>query len=184
MLSLNNVSVIAAVRGSDEFRAALDLGCSVIFDLSPDLFSVASRVREAHEKGAKLFMHFDLASGIGKDMQGIRFVKGAGVDGIISTKTNIIKLAREAGLFTVQRFFIVDSHSIHTTIESVKASKADMIEIMPGLLTKVIVALREKVSVPIIAGGLVETKTELEEILRSGAAAVSTGKKELWGGKI
>ena len=35
-------------------------------------------------------------------------------------------------------------------------------------------------SVPIIAGGLIENKAEVTEALGLGAAAVSTGKKELW----
>jgi hypothetical protein len=43
-----------------------------------------------------------------------------GVDGIISTRTNIIKFARQEGLTTVQRFFIVDSHSVDTTVELVQ----------------------------------------------------------------
>ena len=33
---------------------------------------------------------------------------------------------------------------------------------------------------PIVAGGLIETKEEIAEAIISGAEAVSTGKKELW----
>jgi glycerol uptake operon antiterminator len=102
------------------------------------------------------------------------------VDGIISTRTNIIKMAKEEGVFSIQRFFILDSHSIDTTLESLKSSKADMIEIMPGIIPKIIKRLKESVDIPIIAGGLIETKEEIKEILKSGAFAISTGKEELW----
>ena len=93
---------------------------------------------------------------------------------------NIIKAARDVGLFTVQRFFAVDSHSIDTTLESIKSSKPDMIEVMPGIATKVIAKLKGQLNIPIIGGGLVDSADEVRAILRSGASAVSTSKRELW----
>lgn len=107
-------------------------------------------------------------------------VKSIGVDGIISTKTNIIKLAKEEQLSTVQRFFIVDSRSIDSTIESIKQSKTDMIEIMPGIIPKAISKIKKEIFIPIIAGGLIETETEMKAALDAGAYAISTGSKALW----
>lgn len=172
--------VIAAVRSMEDFEKAAMSGSDIIFDLSPDISDVAEKARRAHEAKKRLFIHLDLASGIGKDRSGIAYVKGAGVDGIISTRVNIIKSAREAGLFTVQRFFAVDSQSVDTTVEAQKASRADMIEIMPGVLPKVIADLKNRVSVPIIAGGLIETEEEIKAAIEIGAAAVSTGRASLW----
>ena len=97
-----------------------------------------------------------------------------------ASEVNIIKNARECGLFTVQRFFIVDSQSVDTTIEAVKASKPDMIEIMPGVVFKVIGDLKKHLDVPIIAGGLIKTKQEADEAVNYGASAVSTGTENLW----
>ncbi|MBQ9984978.1 MAG: glycerol-3-phosphate responsive antiterminator [Oscillospiraceae bacterium] len=173
-------SVIAAVRSMEDFIKATQSGGSIIFDLSPDISDVAKKTELAHNAGKKLFIHLDLASGIGKDKSGILFVKSIGVDGIISTRVNIIKSARDAGLFTVQRFFAVDSQSVDTAAESQKASKADMIEIMPGIVPKVISGLKNSISVPIIAGGLIETEKEISDAIDAGAAAVSTGKAKLW----
>ena len=129
----------------------------------------------------KIFIHLDLADGIGKDRAGVSFVKEVGVDGIISTRANIIKFAREEKLFTVQRFFVVDSQSIATAVETVKSSKPDMVEIMPGVVEKVIKGMKEKTGVPVIAGGLIESQQEIENALNAGATAISTGKKEFWG---
>lgn len=133
-----------------------------------------------HEAGKKCFVHIDLAEGIGKDRSGIEYMKKKGVDDIISTRTGTIKIARDLGMFTVQRFFIVDSRSVNTTVESWKTSKAQMIEIMPGSILKVIPKLKETVEVPIIAGGLIETEQEASEAVKWGASAVSTGQKNLW----
>ena len=172
--------VIAAVRTDEDLEKALNSKVKIIFDLNPDLMTVEEKVKKAHSAKKRFFIHMDLANGIGKDKSGIMFVKKAGVDGIISTRVNIIKLAREMGIFTVQRFFIVDSQSVDTTAEAVKASKPDMIEIMPGIVTKVVKTLGGQMDIPIISGGLIETEQELSQMLESGAAAVSTGKIELW----
>ncbi|MBE7052267.1 MAG: glycerol-3-phosphate responsive antiterminator [Ruminococcaceae bacterium] len=171
---------IAAVRTNDDFLTSLASDAGIIFDLSPDIFSLSKKVKACHESNKKLFIHLDLATGIGKDKSGILFAKKAGVDGIISTRVSIIKLARELRLFTVQRFFIVDSQSLETTIESVKSSKPDMIEIMPGVVPKVVRRIKSEIAIPVIAGGIIETESEVESMLVSGASAVSTGCKKLW----
>ena len=175
-----NCRVISATRSDEEFLRALNYGTEIIFDLDPDLMNISVKVKKAHEAGKKYFIHVDLAKGIGKDESGVRFLRRIGADGVISTKVGVIKLAREQGLLTVQRFFIVDSHSINTTVDSVKTSKPDMIEIMPGTLCKVVDRIKKCVDVPIIAGGLVETEEEIREILSNDVSAVSTARCELW----
>ena len=180
MLKSIQKSVIAAVRSEKDLDRALASDCELIFDLNPDLLTLNEKVSQVHKNGKKLFIHLDLATGIGKDKSGIKFAKQVGVDGIISTRVNIIKMAREAELFTVQRFFVVDSQSVDTTVEGLKASKADMIEVMPGTVSKIITALKKRVDVPIIAGGLIDTENEVKDALSAGAMAISTGKEALW----
>lgn len=172
--------IIAAVRNEEELENAVKSDVDVIFYLSPSLFTLENVVKKAHNERKKIFIHIDLADGIGKDKSGIMFAKNTGVDGIISTKINMIREANEIGLTTVQRFFIIDSHSVDTTVEALKTSKADMIEVMPGVVYKVIKKLKNKLSVPVISGGLIDEKTEIYEALKNGASAISTGKTELW----
>ena len=174
------VKVIAAVRDSEQLLLAAKSEADMIFMLTPNITKLKSHIEIAHSAGKKLFVHIDLAEGIGKDEYGIRFVSDLGVDGIISTRTNMIKIAKKLGMYTVQRFFIVDSHSVDTTIESAKTSKADMIEIMPGTVTKVIARLKMQIDIPIIAGGLIESAKEIDEAMLHGASGVSTGKQKLW----
>lgn len=185
MVKENNVmsnKVIAAARTREELLQAVSSDAKIVFHLSPDILTLEEDIKLLHNAGKKYFLHMDLADGIGRDRSGIEYIKKLGVDGIISTRTSVIKYARELGLFTVQRFFIVDSQSIYTTIETLKSSKAQMIEVMPGI-SKTINRLKASVDVPIIAGGLIETEEETIEILKSGASAVSTGKAELWSDK-
>lgn len=180
MVQIQNPSVIAAVRTETEFSAALTSAVGLIFDLTPSLQTVNARADCAHQAGKRLFLHMDLAEGIGRDASGLAFVREQGADGVISTRAGMIKLAKETGLLTVQRFFMIDSQSVRTMEETLKTTKADMVEMMPGLLPKVIAELAALTRLPIIAGGLIETADEVQAAFSAGAAAVSTGKAGLW----
>lgn len=175
-----NQRIIAAVRNKQDLEKAVNSDVCIIFMLTPNIGEIKEQAELVHSVGKKFFIHLDLAEGIGKDEYGVIFVKKQGVDGIISTRTNIIKYAKKENLFAIQRFFIVDSQSVYTTIETLKSSKADMIEIMPGTMTKVIKILKKELKIPVIAGGLIETEKEVEEAIACGAIAVSTGKKDFW----
>jgi len=172
--------IIAAVRNDIELNKAIESRVTTIFYLTPNILTLSKILKKVHEAGKRLFVHIDLAEGVGKDKAGIKLLKKLGVDGIISTRVNIIKLAKNEEIFTVQRFFIVDSQSVDTTVESVKQSKCDVIEIMPGVVPKVISTLKGKISVPIIAGGLIETEEEIRSAFKNGALAISTGKDLFW----
>ncbi len=178
----NDKQIIAATRSDEEFSLALQSDTEIVFDLCADILTLTKKIKAAHDAKKRLFIHIDLAEGVGRDKSGITLLKKMGIDGIISTKVSLIKLARESGLHTVQRFFIVDSRSVQTTIEAVKSSRPDMIEIMPATVGKVISRLAGELNTPIIAGGLIETHSEVASALLSGAAAVSTGAKSLWNG--
>ena len=170
--------VIAAIR-DDGWSAALHSPAQVLFYLSADLTTVSQRIKQAHEAGKILLNHMDLAEGIGKDRAGIRYLTQHGVDGIISTKAQLIRTAKEMGLLTVQRFFALDSKGMESIEEILRTSTPHLIEIMPGVIGKAIRRFCD-CGIPIIAGGLIETKTEVTEAISCGAAAVSTGKENLW----
>ena len=170
--------VIAAV-GEDAFEAALASPAEVIFCLRTSILNVAEHVKRAHNAEKAIFVHIDLADGIGKDRAGLAYLASIGVDGVISTRTQLIRNAKEEGLLTVQRFFALDSQGLAGMEETLGSASADLVEIMPGVIGKVIARVA-KGGTPVIAGGLIETKDELLLALSHGALAVSTGKKELW----
>lgn len=179
-LDFMNKPIAAAIRTEKDFSTALRSDVDMIFLLHSNIMTVNQYIKEIHSAGKKAFIHVDFAEGIGKDRYGLEFLAKQGVDGILTTRTNIVKAAKEYGLITVQRFFIVDSHSLGTSVESIKISKPDIIEIMPGVVTKKIKEFADKANVPIIAGGLVETVEEVRAALEAGATVVSTGEAELW----
>ena len=175
---LENCPVIAAIR-EDGFEDALNSPSEVIFLLGCSILTVANLVEKAHEQDKLILVHIDLADGIGKDKAGIEYLTNCKVDGIISTRSHLIRAAKECGLITVQRFFALDSQGVNSVEEVLHASSPSLIEIMPGIAGKVIKRFA-KSKVPVIAGGLIETKAEVMDALSQGALAVSTGKKDLW----
>ena len=175
---LEDNPVIAAIC-DDKWTEALASPAEVLFYLSASLLTVKEKIRQAHEAGKLVMVHIDLAEGIGKDAAGIQYLAACGADGVISTRANIIRLAKNHGLVTIQRVFALDSKGMESIEEMVKNSSPHLIEIMPGVVEKAIRRFSQG-RTPVIAGGLIETKQEVTGILRCGAIAVSTGKKELW----
>ena len=176
--SLKCAPVIAAVRDK-MFAMALESPARVIFLLGGNIMNIGERIAEAHGKGKLIFIHIDLAEGIGKDKMGVEYLAKLGVDGIISTKAGIIRMAKEKKLITVERFFAYDSHGVEGIPDMAAAAAPDFIEIMPGVIGKIVKRF-SSTGIPLIAGGLIENEAEVKAALNNGAVAVSTGKKELW----
>ncbi|MBS5335483.1 MAG: glycerol-3-phosphate responsive antiterminator [Clostridiales bacterium] len=172
--------VAAAVRTREDFEIALKSKVDVIFLLYSSIMTMKTYIDKCHGAKKKIFIHMDFVEGIGKDRAGLEFLKTLGADGILTTKTNMIRPAKDLGLVTVQRFFIVDSHSVDTAVESIRIAKPDVVEIMPGVVSKKIKEFANKVSNDILAGGLVEFKEDVDSAIAAGATAVSTADRELW----
>ena len=87
--------VIAAVQ-QEALPEALASPAEVIFHLGADLMHIPAIVQAVHEAGKLLFIHIDLTEGLGKDRAAIKYLAQWGVDGIISTRTQLIRYAKEA----------------------------------------------------------------------------------------
>lgn len=170
--------IIAAVR-DDRWQQALSSPAEVLFYLECSILTVAERIRQAHDAGKIVFIHVDLSEGIGRDRAGLVYLARCGVDGIITTKAQLVRTAKELGLLTVQRFFALDSQGMDSIQEMLKITTPHFMEIMPGVVPKVIERLAHG-NTPVIAGGLIDKKTEITAALRSGAIAISTGCPALW----
>lgn len=179
-MQINSNPVIAAVRSYDELCDAVDSPVKVIFLLNTSIMHIKEYVDFCHEHEKTVLVHFDLVSGLGSDEEAVKFLCSLSPDGIISTKNNVLKTACEQGVFTIQRFFIVDSRSCDTMRKSLSAFKPDMIEIMPGLLFKEIQKIIENDTTDVICGGMIEDKQTVIKLLSVGAMGISTSRGELW----
>ena len=176
--ALERTPIIAATDSSG-WQKALISDVEVLFHLNANIMTIGGDIKSAVANNKYIFVHIDLAEGIGKDKTGIKWLAGLGISGIISTRANLIRSAKECGLTAIQRFFVLDSKGMNSISEMIDAARPDLIEIMPGVIPKALSLFSEK-GIPVIAGGLIETKAEVTAALGAGAVAVSTGKSDLW----
>lgn len=181
---INNVElnpVIAAVQSEKDLEIAIKSKVSTIFLLCADIFNAKALVQRIKKADKNALIHIDFLEGIGKDSKAIDYIiKVIQPDGIISTKSSHIKIAKAKGAFTIQRFFLIDNKSYEMALKSVESIKPDMIEIMPGVMPGIIYRMTSQLSIPIIAGGLISNKQDIMEALNAGALGASTSKIELW----
>ena len=123
----------------------------------------------------------DLIQGLGNKEISVDFIKNqTRADGIISTRPPMMRRAKELGLFTVMRFFVIDSMAYENIQKQTAAVCPDVIEILPGLMPKVIRRICQTVRRPVIAGGLISEKEDIMAALKAGAAAISTTNQQVW----
>ena len=91
----------------------------------------------------------------------------------------MIKYAKELGLYTIFRIFVIDSKAFHA-ISHHAISSADLIEILPGIMPRIIQKFSQKTHVPIIAGGLISEKEDVINALDAGAIAISSTNQQVW----
>ncbi|QQK82014.1 glycerol-3-phosphate responsive antiterminator [Salicibibacter cibi] len=173
--------VIAAISSENQIQEAIDSSCNVAFLLLGNILSLPHYVTKLKESNVRVFVHMDLVEGLSNDRSAIKFiVEKVKPTGIITTKSYIIKIAKKYNLLTVQRLFIIDRNAITKGLQMVSDSKPDAIELMPGVLPKAIDQFATASHLPIIVGGLIDTKQEIHVALETGALAVSMTSNDLW----
>lgn len=177
--------IIAGVKSIENLEDALKSDCEIIFLLSGTIFDLKDTVNKIKEKGKLVFIHVDLLDGFSKDVTALKYISSEICpDGIISTKNNLLKSAKSLGLLVVQRVFIIDSLSIETAVKASHLINPDAIEIMPGIMPRIIRKLCSASDIPVIVGGLVSEESDVKIAVESGALGVSTSSKEIWRTKI
>ena len=180
MLERNRI--IPAVKNDAELTKALHSTHDIVFVLYGDILSLDANVHAIIKNDKMPFIHLDMIQGLANNPVVLEyFYRHFQRDcGVITTKSNMAKRAMDLGIRVVQRFFMLDSLSLESAIEGITKVRTDAIEIMPGIIPRVIAQVSRHTNVPIIAGGLIQTPLDVEKILASGAIAVSTSRSELW----
>lgn len=174
--------VIAAVKDSQGLKESLTLDeIQVVFLLFGDICSIAGLVAQVKAAGKIAIVHADLVSGLsgGKEIA-VDFIKNATqADGIISTRPNFIRRAKELHLYTILRVFIIDSMAL-AGVENLEKVRPDFLEILPGVMPKTIRKVCQMVHTPVLAGGLITDKEDVLSALNAGAMAISTTNPQVW----
>ncbi|MBE5832042.1 MAG: glycerol-3-phosphate responsive antiterminator [Butyrivibrio sp.] len=177
--------IIAAVKDDDGLSKALKENVEIVFVLYGDINTISQIVRKIKEAGKVAMVHVDLITGLNNSRDVcIDFIKNnTDADGIITTKSQLIQHAKELGLNTVLRYFILDSMALQNIEKQAqtKTVRPDLIEFLPGIVLPKMIRRINKVSkVPIIAGGLISDKEDVMNALDAGAIAISSTDQRVW----
>jgi glycerol uptake operon antiterminator len=174
-------TVIPAVRGFKELEKALHAPSDVIFLLEGEIIQLRSLVEGVKRAGKKIYLHLDLIKGIKEDEASIHYLaKDIRVDGILSTRTSSLLHAKKYGLVTVQRGFLIDSHSMKTILHAAQKGKPDYLELLPSYSYEKVKDIQAQTEAQIIMGGFIDTRQDIARLFQAGVGAVSTSRSELW----
>lgn len=173
--------MIASVKSEADLQPALNSNANIVFLLTGNLMTIADYIQQLRAADKHVFLHLDFIDGLSNSKNALNYVAEYwNPTGIITTKSHIVKMANEVGLKTIQRIFLLDWGAINKGIEMVKSCKPDAVEILPGIMPKIIDQLSRELDFPIIAGGLITDISEVYAALEAGALAVSSGNPDMW----
>ena len=164
--------IIAAVKDETGVEVCIQNDIRVVFILYGELITIPDIVQRLKDAGKFVVVHLDLIGGLAVREEAVRFIRyGTAADGIISTKPEMIRYAKELDLCTVFRIFAMEHHGMEF---------ADLIEVLPGIMPKIIKHIAGQAAVPVIAGGLISEKEDVMRALDAGAIAISTTNQAVW----
>ncbi|MEG2191984.1 MAG: glycerol-3-phosphate responsive antiterminator, partial [Oscillospiraceae bacterium] len=136
---LEDNPVIIAVKNDEDLQAALKESPPVVFVLYGNLNNIGRITRDIKSAGKQAIVHIDLIEGLFPTAVSVDYLcDNTDASGIITTKSQLIKKAKERDLVAIQRFFVLDSLGLQNTLRQLEASGADLVEILPGVMPKIL----------------------------------------------
>ena len=161
--AIEDSPIIAAIKDDDGLKKCLTSESRVIFILYGDICNI------------------HLITGLSSKEIAVDFIKKyTQADGIITTKPALIKRAKELGLYTILRLFVIDSMAYSNIEHQLRTAKPDLIEVLPALMPKVLAKVCKLSTVPVIAGGLVSDKEDVMALLQAGVVSISSTNEKIW----
>jgi glycerol uptake operon antiterminator len=174
-------SVIASISREDQLASALSSDVERVNLLTGNILNIKSVIEKLQEAGKQVYVHMEMVSGLGRDTHAIAYLaQEFKVNGIITTKANSVAAARQAGIRSIQRIFAIDTAALQTACKMIGTAMPDEVELMPGLMPRIIQELKGKIRQPLIVGGLIRHAQEIREALGSGADYISCGSEQFW----
>lgn len=180
--AMEDSPVIAAVKNEEGLEKCCGLeDIKVVFILYGDICNIAQIIEKIKQADKIAMVHIDLINGLSSKEVSVDFIKNnTRADGIITTRQNLVKRAKELKLYTILRFFLIDSLALENIEKQQYGIRPDFIEVLPGLMPKMIERICQISNIPLIAGGLIQDKESVMAALNAGAVCVSTTNQNVW----
>lgn len=176
-----NNHILPAIRSMKDMEKFFEMDYERCVLLDTHIGHLQGILEQMKKHQKEVMLHIDLIKGLSNDEAAVEYViQQYKPHGIISTKSKIIKRAKKLNTLTILRVFILDSTALSRSIELIKQSDPDLVEVLPGVATKVIKEISDKTGKRIIAGGLINTKEEIDLAIESGAQYVTSSDIAIW----
>lgn len=180
-MHFENQRILPATRSIKDFERMMRSSYEYVILLDCHVAQLQSLMALAKKHRKKVLLHVDLIKGLRNDEHAAEFlcqqIKPAG---LISTRTQVVQLAKKRSLTAIQRVFLLDTHALETSYRLLESFRPDYIEVLPGIVPHIIREVRERTGIPILAGGLIRTREEVNAALDAGAVAVTTSSRDVW----
>ena len=124
--------IIPAVRKAEHVEQAVAAHGKIVYLLTGDPENYEGMIRKILESGKLPIVNLDLLSGFSRDRYGVNFLKRAGAAGIISTHQEPLRHAISAGLYGIQRTFLLDSGAMDSISAQLKNTSVHAVEVLPA----------------------------------------------------
>jgi len=163
------IPVVTTMKKLEQFIDS-DLQWCILQDIH--IAMLQDMIQSLHRNERKALVHIELINGLANDEYGTEFLcQRMKVDGVISSKSRIIEIAKRNHKLSIQRMFLIDGKSVERGIEMLLKSQPDAVEIMPAIAYRIIPHIKERLHLPLIGGGLLRSKEDIEEGIKAGCMA-------------
>ena len=179
---LQQTRVIPAVRAPEFLRQSTESPGKIVYFLYGNPEDIVPMAELVVGAGKVPIVNVDLAAGFARDQAAISYLAHRQVSGIISTHLEPLRAARDFGLLAIKRTFLLDSAALESALRSLDQFEPDALEVLPAMAASHIVSRLHQAypDLPVIAGGLIKTMREIEELIGQGITSVSVSDYRLW----
>jgi glycerol uptake operon antiterminator len=179
---LEQTRIIPAVRSPESLLRGAQAPGKIVYFLFGNPEDISEMAEMVVDAGKVPIVNVDLASGLARDHAAISYLARRHVQGIISTHPEPLRAAREFGLLSIKRTFLLDSAALESALRSLEQFEPDALEVLPAIAAPHILGrLRQGYpTLPVIAGGLIRNLREVEDLIQQGIDSVSVSDSRLW----
>ena len=171
----------AAIVSDEQLALALESRAPIVFVLRGNGLALGPLIRRIQDAGKLAAVHLDLVDGVRADPRGVAWLARLGADAIITSHGRLMPVIRDEGAIAILRLLLSRRTHLDTALTAVLRSRPDIIEVLPGVILPTLANLMPTLGVPLLAGGFIRTEADAEDVLKAGAAGITTSSPNLWG---
>jgi glycerol uptake operon antiterminator len=181
-LLLEETPIIPAVRSPEFLRQAARAHGKIVYLLCGDPENLPVMASHIMDAGKTAIVNLDLVQGLSRDATAVAYLAHHGVLGIISTHPEPLRAARSLGLYSIERTFLLDSGAVSAALRSIDRVQQDAVEVLPAIVAPHLIRqlCDTRPDIPVIAGGLLNSFREIEDLRTHGVISVSVSDTHLW----